>query len=88
MLSMEFDCSNRTSEDKHLYISIVNCCETIELFSCFVCDILPHILRNLLVTLTSIVTLSHEIVYDTNIASDLKNASQYQKGDTSFMVDS
>jgi hypothetical protein len=36
---MEFDCSNRTSEDKHLYISIVNCCETIELCSCFVCDI-------------------------------------------------
>jgi hypothetical protein len=37
--------------------------------------------------LTSIATFSHEIVYCTNIASDLKNASQYQKGDTSFMVD-
>lgn len=66
---MEFDSSNRNSEDKHLYISIVNCCETIELFSCFVCDMLPHILRNIAVTLTSrIVTFCFEVVYCTNIA--------------------
>ena len=52
-------------QDKHFYISIVNCYATIELFSCFVCDILPHILSNLKFTLTCIESFSHQNMYFT-----------------------